>query len=239
MGSTLSSSAEEPPANTSDEFDSTDDVKPRSHRAVRFRPRLVHGLLSMVALALIGGAVVGLNYEPGNTETADVAHDSQPGHNNNEAAGRNKTRPAPSPSDSPKSSEPSTKKPKSPNNPETEPPKQDDKTKEKSGSTAGCGSYSGAQATACGMLGDHGFGKDQMSCLVPMWDHESGWNTSASNPSGAYGIPQALPGDKMAESGSDWQNNAGTQIDWGLGYIKDRYGDPCGAWSFWQANNYY
>ena len=54
--------------------------------------------------------------------------------------------------------------------------------------------------------------------------------------SGAYGIPQALPGSKMASAGSDWQNSAETQIKWGLGYISSRYGTPCGAWSTWQAH---
>ena len=61
----------------------------------------------------------------------------------------------------------------------------------------------------------------------------------AQNPSGAYGIPQALPGDKMAAYGSDWQTNAATQIKWGLAYIAGRYGTPCDAWSFWQSNGWY
>jgi hypothetical protein len=76
--------------------------------------------------------------------------------------------------------------------------------------------------------------------LLTMWNHESGWNEHASNPgSGAYGIPQALPGSKMASAGSDWQTNAMTQISWGLGYVGARYGDPCKAWSFWQAHHWY
>jgi hypothetical protein len=77
------------------------------------------------------------------------------------------------------------------------------------------------------------------SCLKPMWSNESGWSVTAANPSGAYGIPQALPGDKMASAGSDWRTSASTQIKWGLGYIKDRYGTPCDAWSFWQQHSYY
>jgi resuscitation-promoting factor RpfB len=89
------------------------------------------------------------------------------------------------------------------------------------------------------MASDYGWGSDQFSCLVQMWNNESGWRTDAYNPSGAYGIPQALPGSKMASAGPDWQHNATTQIRWGLGYIQSRYGTPCGAWSFWQANNYY
>ena len=76
--------------------------------------------------------------------------------------------------------------------------------------------------------------------LLTMWNHESGWNEHAANPSsGAYGIPQALPGSKMASAGSDWRNNAMTQISWGLGYVGARYGNPCKAWSFWQAHHWY
>jgi hypothetical protein len=66
------------------------------------------------------------------------------------------------------------------------------------------------------------------------------WDATAENPSsGAYGIPQALPGDKMASAGSDWATNPATQIRWGLGYIREVYGTPAGAWVFWQANNWY
>lgn len=76
----------------------------------------------------------------------------------------------------------------------------------------------------------------QFTCLETLWEHESNWNHLAENPSsGAYGIPQALPGDKMASEGDDWKTNPKTQIDWGLKYIQDRYGTPCDAWAFWQA----
>jgi hypothetical protein len=76
--------------------------------------------------------------------------------------------------------------------------------------------------------------------LLTMWNHESGWNEHASNPySGAYGIPQALPGSKMSSAGPDWHNNAMTQIAWGLAYVGSRYGDPCRAWGFWQAHHWY
>jgi hypothetical protein len=79
-----------------------------------------------------------------------------------------------------------------------------------------------------------------MRCLSPLWDRESGWSTSASNGgSGAYGIPQALPGNKMAKYGSDWQTNPVTQIKWGLQYIKERYSTPCGAWASFQAQGWY
>ncbi len=76
-------------------------------------------------------------------------------------------------------------------------------------------------------------------CLDNIWSRESGWRYNASNPSGAYGIPQALPGSKMASAGADWQTNPVTQIKWGLGYIQGRYGDPCAAWAYWQANGSY
>ncbi|MFC5182006.1 aggregation-promoting factor C-terminal-like domain-containing protein [Actinomadura harenae] len=97
-----------------------------------------------------------------------------------------------------------------------------------------------AQQIAKGMMGGYGFsGSGQFGCLVKLWNRESGWNTHAANPSGAYGIPQALPGSKMASAGPDWQNNAGTQIKWGLGYIKNRYGTPCGAWAHSQSTGWY
>jgi hypothetical protein len=90
------------------------------------------------------------------------------------------------------------------------------------------------------MLADFGFGDDQFSCLDSLYMSESGWNIHADNPSSsAYGIPQALPGSKMASAGPDWEHNAATQIKWGLGYIKSSYGTPCGAWSFKQGHNWY
>lgn len=90
------------------------------------------------------------------------------------------------------------------------------------------------------MLSDFGFGDDQFSCLDSLYMSESGWNTHADNPSSsAYGIPQALPGSKMASAGPDWETNAATQIKWGLEYIKSSYGTPCGAWSFKQGHNWY
>lgn len=80
----------------------------------------------------------------------------------------------------------------------------------------------------------------EYGCLVTIWDHESGWNLRAENPSsGAYGIPQALPASKMVSAGPDWQTNASTQIKWGLQYIKQRYQTPCGAWDSWQQKGWY
>ncbi|MGP4088669.1 transglycosylase SLT domain-containing protein [Streptomyces sp. KR55] len=80
----------------------------------------------------------------------------------------------------------------------------------------------------------------QFQCFSNIVDHESDWNYRAVNPSsGAYGLFQALPGSKMSSVGSDWQTNPATQIKWGLNYMNERYGSPCDAWSFWQANNWY
>jgi hypothetical protein len=96
------------------------------------------------------------------------------------------------------------------------------------------------QQIAMGMLASYGWSSSQFSCLDSLWNEESGWNVYASNPtSGAYGIPQALPGSKMASAGSDWQSDAATQIRWGLGYIQGQYGSPCGAWAHEQADGWY
>jgi hypothetical protein len=96
------------------------------------------------------------------------------------------------------------------------------------------------QTIAEALLGSFGFSTSQMSCLIPLWAGESGWRVNAENSSsGAYGIPQALPGAKMATAGADWRTNPATQIKWGLGYISERYGSPCGAWSFKQSHGWY
>lgn len=86
----------------------------------------------------------------------------------------------------------------------------------------------------------YGWGADQFQCLDSLWQRESGWSVSAYNASsGATGIPQALPGSKMATAGADWQTNAATQIAWGLGYIANRYGTPCGAWGHSESYGWY
>ena len=95
------------------------------------------------------------------------------------------------------------------------------------------------QQIAKAMLGSYGWSSSQFGCLQSLWNAESGWNVYASNPSGAYGIPQALPGSKMASAGPDWQSNPATQIRWGLGYIKGLYGSPCGAWAHEEADGWY
>jgi hypothetical protein len=97
-----------------------------------------------------------------------------------------------------------------------------------------------AQSIAYNMLASFGFSpQTYFGCLLDLWNRESGWSYDAENASGAYGIPQALPGSKMASAGPDWQTDPATQIRWGLGYIKQLYGNPCGAWAFEEANGYY
>ena len=97
-----------------------------------------------------------------------------------------------------------------------------------------------AQQIAYGMVQARGWGEDQFSCLVALWNRESHWSTTAGNQSsGAYGIPQALPGSKMASAGPNWQTDAATQITWGLGYITGRYQNPCNAWAHSQSTGWY
>jgi hypothetical protein len=96
------------------------------------------------------------------------------------------------------------------------------------------------QQIAEAMLGSFGWSSSQFSCLDPLWAHESGWSVSAYNAgSGAFGIPQALPGSRMASAGPDWQTDAATQIKWGLEYIQGTYGSPCGAWAHEEATGWY
>jgi hypothetical protein len=99
--------------------------------------------------------------------------------------------------------------------------------------------YQGNQAIAARMLARYGWGADEMPPLVRLWTRESNWTTSAYNPSGAYGIPQALPGDKMADAGDDWQTSATTQITWGLRYISEVYGSPSAAWAHEMDQGWY
>jgi hypothetical protein len=103
-----------------------------------------------------------------------------------------------------------------------------------------CKDYSGNRALGCALMLEWGFGLAQMPCLDKMWTHESNWRTEAENKSsGAYGIPQALPANKLSKYGDDWKTNPVPQIKWGLDYIKNRYNSPCGAWEFWLAHNWY
>lgn len=97
-----------------------------------------------------------------------------------------------------------------------------------------------AMAIALTMVTARGWGAAEYDCLVALWNKESHWNVYAHNASsGAYGIPQALPGTKMATAGADWATNPATQITWGLGYIAARYATPCGAWAQSQRVGWY
>jgi hypothetical protein len=96
-----------------------------------------------------------------------------------------------------------------------------------------------AQSIGFNMLASFGFSSSQWGCLDNLWNRESGWRYNAENASGAYGIPQALPGSKMASAGADWLTDPTTQIRWGLGYIKSIYATPCGAWGHEEADGWY
>jgi hypothetical protein len=90
------------------------------------------------------------------------------------------------------------------------------------------------------LVADHGWSSEQFGCLDSLWTKESGWRWNAANgSSGAYGIPQSLPGSKMGSVAGDWATNPVTQITWGLKYISNRYGTPCGAWAQSRAANWY
>ncbi|TDC67317.1 lytic transglycosylase domain-containing protein [Micromonospora sp. KC207] len=105
---------------------------------------------------------------------------------------------------------------------------------------ASCNEYGGNRKIGCALMIDSGFGIDQFPCLDKLWTKESGWNPRAHNSSsGAHGIPQAVPGSKMASVGDDWETNPATQIKWGLGYIEGRYNTPCAAWSQSQSEGWY
>ncbi len=82
-------------------------------------------------------------------------------------------------------------------------------------------------------------GAAQYHCISVVWWHESKWNPRAANPSGAYGIPQAKPGNKMQAFGSNWRYSPLTQVKWGMWYVKDRYGSACGALAFWDSQGWY
>lgn len=106
--------------------------------------------------------------------------------------------------------------------------------------SAGPGSLTGNQAIAWSLVPAAWQADSEWSALVALWNQESGWRADATNPgSGAYGIPQALPASKMESAGADWKTSPATQIRWGIGYIKDRYGDPVAAEAHEKANGWY
>ena len=98
---------------------------------------------------------------------------------------------------------------------------------------------SGARTLGRQLSAGHGWSAGQFTCLDTLWTNESGWQLHAQNSSGAYGIPQALPGTRMSTAGSNWRNSATTQIRWGLNYVDARYGTPCGALQHWRSHHWY
>lgn len=125
----------------------------------------------------------------------------------------------------------------------TESPSSASKEKESSGAyapPAAAPDPGSAQAIAAQMVADRGWPETEYDCLYSLWSRESGWRYNAYNASsGAYGIPQSLPGNKMASAGADWETNPATQIIWGLGYITGRYETPCGAWGHSESVGWY
>jgi cytoskeletal protein RodZ len=217
----------------------------KSPRDLR-KPRVVLAVAVLVAL-VGGGAGIAVAANHTSTGSVDVTADrADAADRANRDYDRTSASPSPSVSDSmspsvaPSSPSPvpTTTAPKpTPTTPKATPKKT---TAAPLPVPAGCSSYKGNQLIACQLLPSFGFSTSQMSSLIPMWNKESGWNTYAENSSsGAYGIPQALPGSKMGSVASDWRTNPATQIKWGLGYIKDRYGSPASAWSYWQAHGWY
>lgn len=102
------------------------------------------------------------------------------------------------------------------------------------------GSPEGNRSFARKKMSKWGWDEKQFECLVNLWERESNWNHEADNPkSSAFGIPQALPGERMSEIGEDWRTNPETQIKWGLKYISGRYSTPCNAWKHFQNKNWY
>ncbi|MDO8106785.1 ubiquitin-like domain-containing protein [Isoptericola sp. b441] len=97
-----------------------------------------------------------------------------------------------------------------------------------------------ARAIGLQLVLARGWSQQEFACLDSLWTRESNWRVDAHNvSSGAYGIPQALPGSKMGSVGADWRTNPATQITWGLNYIAGRYGTPCAAWAFSNAHHWY
>ena len=90
------------------------------------------------------------------------------------------------------------------------------------------------------LLDSKGLPASEFVCLANLWYKESKWNYRAENvASGAYGIPQALPGSKMESVGADWRDNPETQIKWGLQYIESTYRTPCAAWNQSEREGWY
>ena len=106
--------------------------------------------------------------------------------------------------------------------------------------SSGTKSFSNARAAFEQIVADYGIGASEKAMWEYIINRESGFNHYATNASsGAYGLPQSLPGSKMASAGADWQTNPYTQLKWMYGYMTSRYGSIAGAYNFWQANHWY
>lgn len=106
--------------------------------------------------------------------------------------------------------------------------------------SSGTKSFSDARAAFEQIVADYGIGASEKAMWEYIINRESGFNHYATNASsGAYGLPQSLPGSKMASAGADWQTNPYTQLKWMYGYMTNRYGSIAGAYNFWQANHWY
>ena len=106
--------------------------------------------------------------------------------------------------------------------------------------SSGTKSFSDARSAFEQIVADYGIGASEKAMWEYIINRESGFNHYATNASsGAYGLPQSLPGSKMASAGADWQTNPYTQLKWMYGYMTSRYGSIAGAYNFWQANHWY
>jgi len=104
-----------------------------------------------------------------------------------------------------------------------------------SAGAAASGSAAALQAYAKAQLGKYGWSQSEMNALIELWNRESEWNPAADNPtSSAYGIAQQME-SVHGKAPRDGQG----QIDWGLNYIKSRYGSPSRALSFHNSHNWY
>lgn len=111
----------------------------------------------------------------------------------------------------------------------------------KLGSLFGAGAMGGKPSGSHkNWLAEAGFKPSDFGYITYIVDHESNWDPKATNPeSGAYGLPQSLPGSKMASAGSDWRTNPITQLRWMKGYVNSVYGGARNAYNFWLQHHAY
>lgn len=111
----------------------------------------------------------------------------------------------------------------------------------KLGSLFGAGAMGGKPSGSHkNWLAEAGFKPSDFGYITYIIDHESSWDPKATNPeSGAYGLPQSLPGSKMASAGSDWRTNPITQLRWMKGYVNSVYGGARNAYNFWLQHHAY